>query len=268
MNVSVIVPCYNQGCYLDEALQSVLEQSYTHWECIIVNDGSTDDTEAKAKEWIKKDSRFTYYSKPNGGLPSARNFGIERARGVYILPLDADDHISSNYIGVCVNELESKSAKLVYGKVERFGIQTGEWKLQPYLYTDLMVSNMIHCTAMYRKADWVQVGGYDECMVKGLEDWEFWVHILNKEDKVRKLDSITFYYRIKAASMITSMGKEEDLNIKAYVFNKHAAKYFGVFQHLIHYHKSQNQKWTSLALVLRRALVLLAQNIGLKSEVK
>lgn len=71
--ISVIVPCYNQAQYLDECLQSVLDQTYQNWECIIVNDGSPDNTEEIALRWTKKDSRFRYLKKENEGLSSARN---------------------------------------------------------------------------------------------------------------------------------------------------------------------------------------------------
>ena len=96
--ISVIVPCYNQAQYLDECLQSVLDQTYTDWECIIVNDGSPDHTEEIAKKWVEKDARFRYLFKENGGLSSARNAGIEIAKGEWILPLDADDKIGNQYL--------------------------------------------------------------------------------------------------------------------------------------------------------------------------
>ena len=79
--VSIIVPCYNQAQFLPEALQSVLEQTHTNWECIIVNDGSPDNTEGVAQEWLVKDSRFKYVYKENGGLSSARNAGLDKVVG-------------------------------------------------------------------------------------------------------------------------------------------------------------------------------------------
>lgn len=82
--ISVIVPCYNQAQYLDECLQSVVEQTYPNWECIIVNDGSPDNTEEIALQWTEKDSRFIYIKKENGGLSSARNAGLEIAKGKWI----------------------------------------------------------------------------------------------------------------------------------------------------------------------------------------
>ena len=83
--VSIIVPCYNQAHYLDESLQSLLDQTYTNWECILVNDGSPDATEEIAKQWEARDSRFVYLYKENGGVSSARNLGIATAKADFIL---------------------------------------------------------------------------------------------------------------------------------------------------------------------------------------
>jgi len=94
--ISVIVPCYNQASYLSEALDSVLNQSYINWECIIVNDGSTDDTEGIAQQYTSKDSRFNYLKQVNGGLSNARNSGIAAANGQFIQLLDADDLIEKD----------------------------------------------------------------------------------------------------------------------------------------------------------------------------
>ena len=89
--VSVIVPCYNQGEYLADALESVLYQTFTDWECIIVNDGSSDNTEEVANKFCELDKRFKYISQTNQGVSAARNNGIKASSGTYILPLDGDD---------------------------------------------------------------------------------------------------------------------------------------------------------------------------------
>ncbi len=104
--VSVIVPCYKQAHFLNESLQSVLDQTYPHWECIIVNDGSPDNTDEIARRWIEKDSRFKYLKKENGGLSSARNEGIAISLGEFILPLDADDILDADYLTKAVPVLE------------------------------------------------------------------------------------------------------------------------------------------------------------------
>ena len=96
--VSVVVPCYMQAHFLDETLESVLNQTYSNWECIIVNDGSLDDTKEIAEKWLKTDTRFNYVYKENGGLSSARNLGIKKSNGNYILPLDSDDILHKDYL--------------------------------------------------------------------------------------------------------------------------------------------------------------------------
>lgn len=104
--VSVIIPCYNQVNYLKETVGSVLQQTLTDWECIIVNDGSTDDTEQIANELCKLDRRIKLVNKKNGGLSSARNAGMKNARGVYLQFLDSDDFIMPGKLMAQVNEME------------------------------------------------------------------------------------------------------------------------------------------------------------------
>ena len=93
--VSVIVPCYNQGRFLAEALDSIKSQTYTHWECVIINDGSTDETRAVAQRYVKQETRFRYVEQENRGLPGARNRGLHETSGDYIQFLDSDDVIGS-----------------------------------------------------------------------------------------------------------------------------------------------------------------------------
>ena len=91
--ISVVIPTYNYAHFLGEAIDSILNQSYADWECIIIDDGSTDDTKEKVNEYIKSDPRIKYFFQTNGGLSSARNKGIELAKGNWIQLLDADDTI-------------------------------------------------------------------------------------------------------------------------------------------------------------------------------
>jgi glycosyltransferase involved in cell wall biosynthesis len=220
--VSIIVPCYNQAQYLNEALQSVLYQTYTNWECIIVNDGSSDNTEELAQKWISRDSKFFYLYQENGGLSSARNYGIEKAKGEFILPLDADDKIGCQYVTLAVKSFrEDKSLKIVYCKAEKFGDTEGLWSLAPFSIYDLCLFNMIFCSAVFKKEDWKSVGGYDVNMIYGLEDWEFWIAILKNGGNVKCMDTIGFYYRIRANSMARSINDKERDYTECYVAKKH-----------------------------------------------
>lgn len=114
--ISIIVPCYNQAQYLDECLQSVFNQSYQNWECIIVNDGSTDDTEIKARKWENKDSRFKYIFQENLGVSDARNNGIEYSSGTYIQFLDGDDILQQEKLSYQVSILNiNEKIDIIYG---------------------------------------------------------------------------------------------------------------------------------------------------------
>ncbi len=220
--VSIVIPCYKQSQYLDEVLQSVLDQVYVIWECIIVSDGSPDNTEEVVKGWVAKDSRFKYFYKENGGLSSARNFGIEHAQGEFILPLDADDRIGSSYIDLAIESFyNNDSLKLVYCKAEKFGEEFGEWTLQPFSIYDICRFNMIFCSAVFRKKDWVFAGGYDINLIYGLEDWEFWISILKNGGDVKCLNYVGFYYRIRNNSMARIINIEERKFSQNYIARKH-----------------------------------------------
>ncbi|WMI65825.1 glycosyltransferase family A protein [Aestuariibaculum sp. YM273] len=221
--VSVVVPCYNHAQYLDEALQSVLCQTYNDWECIIVNDGSPDDTEQVANVWLEKDNRFKYVRQDNHGLANARNIGISRAQGEFILPLDADDKISKDYVALALEAFrQNDSLKVVYCKAEKFGAETGLWELKPFSLFNLSQENLIFCTALYRKKDWEAIGGYDENMRYGCEDWEFWIALLKQGGHVKQLEHAGFYYRTQQNSMLKNMSNAHYKYLLDYLSIKHA----------------------------------------------
>lgn len=189
--ISVIVPCYNQAQYLSEALQSVLEQSYTNWECIIVNDGSPDNTHQVAKEWLVKDSRFKYIQKNNGGLSSARNAGIESAMGEFIQFLDCDDIIEIEKFSVQIKIFEKlqnvdvliSGYRYFLNKSKDLRIQ-GDNKFYPEVLIDksdssnevldlmLRKNPFVASAPLYRKNALNKIGKFDESL-PSLEDWDF-----------------------------------------------------------------------------------------------
>lgn len=235
--VSIIVPCYNQAQYLDEALQSVLDQTYTDWECIIVNDGSPDNTEEVAKKWLQLDSRFKYIYQGNAGLSAARNVGISSAKGEFILPLDSDDKIGKDYLRLALGKFrEDSNLKVIYCRADYFGTKSGEWHLEEFSLAKLAVRNVIFCSALFRKDDWARVGGFDIKMIYGFEDWEFWISILKDGGDVHRINEVLFFYRSKNASMITKLKEHNLEEMYDYISIKHAdlfVKIFGSFQYLV-----------------------------------
>lgn len=242
--VSVIVPCFNSARFLPDALQSVIAQTYGNWECIIVNDGSTDDTENVALVWCQADKRFKYVKKPNGGLADARNYGIEHCTGEFVLPLDSDDKIGEKYIEKAVKAfIDDADLCLVYSRARLFGARDEVWALPDYDYKLLLVQPHIFCSALFRKLDYDEAGGYDLNMRHGWEDWEFWINLVGTTaGSVRRLDYVGFYYRQHLNSMMHTLRDsatfyEKRQQTREYVYQKHKEKYhaaFGSYMSVLH----------------------------------
>lgn len=232
--VSIIVPCYQQAHFFKDSLQSVLAQTYSHWECIIVNDGSPDNTATVAAQWCAADSRFRYVEKINGGLSSARNAGIAISNGIYILPLDADDVLHPEYLQHTVPELEQNDEVAIvscYTKFFKDTIANSFYELKPrgdrtiYLH----YVNQLVATSLYRKKCWSEAGGYDETMKKGFEDWEFWLNVTKRGWFYKIIPEFLFYYRKAQQSMLMQTIDSHAEDIKRYIFTKHKELYIEDF---------------------------------------
>ncbi len=220
--VSIIIPCYNYARFISETLQCVLDQSYTNWECIIINDGSIDNTEEIVLQWTKKDQRFIYFSKENSGVSDTRNLGIRNSKGIYILPLDADDKISKTYIEEAVQILDSKNEiTVVYSEAEFFGAQKGKWKLPDFSYDELLSRNIVFCSAIFRKEMFDKTPGYNTNMHAGLEDWDFWLTFMEHGATFYKLPKIHFYYRINENSRNKSINDDNLQSLYKQIYLNH-----------------------------------------------
>ena len=245
--VSVIVPCYNQEAYIAEALDSVLEQTYENWECIVVDDGSTDGSRNIVLEYSKKNPKIVLLEQENSGVCIARNAAVLRSTGKFVLPLDADDLIAPSYIEKAMSAFaETPDAKLVYCRAERFGLQSGLWRLPEYSFERLLWGNMIFCTALFRKSDFEKCGGYNPNMKFGFEDWDFWLSFLSPKDKVIRLDEVLFFYRIKSVSR-TTVAIENNALLKRQIYRNHRELYEPFAENIIDAHNEllrlQNDSW-------------------------
>jgi glycosyltransferase involved in cell wall biosynthesis len=225
VNVSVVVPCFNQGGLLDEAVQSVLAQTYQDFEIIIVNDGSTDgQTTSMLRSYAPPRTRVLHTD--NQGLASARNNGIRQATGRYILPLDADDRIADSYLEKAVALLDANTnAGIVYSQAEYFGERTGRWDLPDYSLPGILLGNMIFASSFFRKADWEQVGGYNPNMKYGLEDYDFWLSLIELGRDVLQIPEPLFLYRQTSASMRNAITGEQLIFLSAQLFRNHLSLY-------------------------------------------
>jgi len=229
--LSIIIPCYNSEATLETTLESVLIQDFQDWEAIIVNDGSTDLTEEIALKWVNQDNRFKYFSKRNEGLGKTRNYGISRAKGSYILPLDSDNQLVRDFVHDAIEVFKkNKEVGVVYGDAEYFGEQTGLWKVEEYNFEKMLVHNYIDACAIYKKSLWQEVEGYDENMpYQGHEDWAFWISFGNINVKFYHLNKITFKYFVSNNSMIRSFTDEMVLLNQDYIVKKHSRLYHDFF---------------------------------------
>jgi len=222
--ISIIIPCYNQGIYIEEALQSILQcEDKSIYEIIIVNDGSTDEiTLNKLKEISAKG--YTMINQANKGLGAARNAGIKAACGKYILPLDCDNKIRPEYIYEGIKLLDKDpSLDVVYSDAEYFGEKTGTWESGEFNLQRLMIENYIDACAIFRKSTWERIGGYDENMpVMGYEDWDLWLRIAFQNGKFAYINRMLFYYRYSSKSMIHTVQKNKLSIIFEYMEKKHS----------------------------------------------
>jgi glycosyltransferase involved in cell wall biosynthesis len=219
--VSVVIPCYNHGAYLPDSIGSVQAQSHPDVEIIVVNDGSTDEqTNAICDNYQKNGVHVI--STTNQGLAAARNNGIEQASGHYIVALDADDRIGPTYLEQAVAAFNAHpQLGIVYSKAWLFGAMDMQWNLPPFSMEQMMLDNIIFCSAVFKKEDWLLVGGYDVKMIYGWEDYDFWLGILSLGREVQQLSDFHFFYRIASNSMVRSKQKWQKVEMFKRIYQKH-----------------------------------------------
>ncbi len=228
--ISIIVPCYNQEKYIIECLDSIRSQTYFNWECIVIDDGSADNTGNLVQNYIVNETRIKYYRQQNSGVSAARNNAIALSKGKYILPLDGDDKIGPSYLEKAVVLMENdEQLSVVYCEAEYFENRSGKWILPDYSFELLLQKNLFFCTALFKRSDFDKIGGYDTHLKVGLEDWEFWISLLSLGGKIYQIKETLFYYRILDNSRNISFNEAQRKDIKKYVYSKHKQLYYKYF---------------------------------------
>ncbi|UBF28441.1 glycosyltransferase [Kovacikia minuta CCNUW1] len=223
--VSVIIPCYNQGHYLDEAVGSILSQTDQSFEVIVINDGSTDEATVHLLQNYQKPHVKIIHTE-NRGPSAARNTGIQQAIGEYILPLDADDLIRPTYLEKGIKILDSNSnVGIVYSQAEFFGARTGVCAMSVYSFPEILQGNLIFNTSFYRKSDWEKVGGYNENMVDGWEDFDFWLSLIELGREVVHIPEPLLLYRQIPNSRNDRLNRDRQVASYVQVFRNHTRLY-------------------------------------------
>ncbi|MBO6087626.1 glycosyltransferase family 2 protein [bacterium] len=195
--VSIIIPCYNQGKFVSDALNSALKQTYKEIEIVIINDGSTDNSSEVIKSFADIYKNIVFLDeKENKGVISVRNKAINMCSGEYILPLDADDTIEPTYVEKAAKILKNNpNIGIVYCKAKMFGSINGYWNLDDFDKSNILYSNCIFATALFRKTDFLKAGMYKDYMRYGCEDYDLWLSFIENGFDVYRIDEVLFNYR-------------------------------------------------------------------------
>ena len=261
--VSVIIPCYNMGDYIEDAVTSVNDlPNSNEIEIIIINDGSDDNDYTKSViEDLKQDNIKTFHQ-PNKGLSYTRNFGIEQTNCEFVILLDADNKLSVPYVEEGLSYLKANpGVGIIYGDLIQFGNVDFKSKPGEFDIVKLLVKNYIDACVLLRKTAWKSINGYDEVMKIGYEDWDLNLRLFFKGWEFKYLKKVCFYYRVKEMSMLTEANKNRE-EIVNYVFSKPQLKHANKLRNIVNNHNEfkdslysiQNRKLIKLALKIERLL--------------
>lgn len=236
--VSVIMPVYNAGKYLAESIQSVIAQSYGNIEIICVDDCSTDNSLAILEMLAQEHMNLKLYAlSTNKGASHARNFAIEHAEGEFILPMDADDLIASEYCELAMEVFKTNpSIAVVYSKCKKFqGTEYWNWELPEYSKERMLLNNCVFATAFFRRSDWKRFGGYDNRLI-ALQDYNFWLFFTENDLQFYRIDQYLFFYRQhsnnKNISALYQASKFKKTTTKLQVWLNHKALYREYFSEM------------------------------------
>jgi len=231
--ISVVIPCYNDGQYLPETIEKVKQQTYPHFEIIVVNDGSTDLLTLEVLNQLSQQN-IKVLHKENGRMSSARNYGVKHASGTLIAALDADDYFHPQFFQKAIAVLEAnEKIAVVTSYMQLFGELKKISKPRGGNEYNFLFSNQCPACAMVRKSCWDAVGGYDEAMKNGYEDWEFYIRITQKGWLVHVIPEVLFFYRQTKKSTHKNDTLPNRKALVEYIVNKHQNWYLEKLKELL-----------------------------------
>jgi len=252
--VSVVIPCFNHGEFLPEAVASVTGIKPDDVEIIVVDDGSTDERTRAEMDKLTAQG-INVIRQENRGLAAARNTGILVSKAEYILPLDADNCLRPAYIEHGIRILDAKpEVGVVYGDAEYVGVRTGRWCIGPFNPDRLLLGNYIDACAVYRRSIWEQNRGYDGTMpVQGFEDWDFWLGAVEHGWEFAYVPEVQFEYRVAKGSMIARNSAFKG-QVEQFIGRKHGLLYREAWLKLEREHASVKATFRNLNRLLKSRL--------------
>lgn len=223
--ISIVIACYNDHEFIEQAVKSALDQTYKNKEIIVVDDGSNSKTKVVLKSLEPKINFLI--TQENKGTSAARNTGIEAATGEYILVLDSDDFFEPQFCEKAINIINEKpNTKLVtcfarwFWNDKNFQVfKPAGGDLKKFLVNSASLGN-----SLFRKTEWKEIGGYDQQMTMGFEDWEFFIRLHRNGGETYVIPEVLFNYRKKNNSR-TTMANEHKFELLEYIYLKHADLY-------------------------------------------
>jgi glycosyltransferase involved in cell wall biosynthesis len=219
--IAIIIPCFNQGRFLLEALKSLSPFDNHNLEVIVVNDGSTDEETIHILQEIST-TGIRVFHKENGGVASARNFGIKSTDAPFFIPLDSDNLLYLPYLLEGLNWMkENPNCAVVYGDARIFGEKEGTWCNHPLKFEEIVFENYIDNCTLIRKSAWEKVGGYDvKSPVPTREDYILWLDFLRQGFEFHHLPEFCFGYRFLNDSKVRRQYRnlQRRLLIQDYIF--------------------------------------------------
>ena len=231
--ISVVIPCYNDGLYLPETIERLSQQTYKNFEIIVVNDGSTDPLTLQVFATLEKTGILVLH-KENGRMASARNYGVKHSKGTMIAALDADDYFHPSFFERAIKLLEEKEdVAVVTSYIQLFGEIRKTAKPRGGNEYNFLFSNQCPACALVRKDSWNAVGGYDEAMKNGYEDWEFYIRITQKGWLIHVIPEKLLFYRQTNKSVHKNDTLTHRAELVNYIINKHKDWYVQKLKELI-----------------------------------
>lgn len=226
--ISVLMPCFNHGAFIAEAVESVLAQTFQDFEIIVVDDGST---EPATRDVLSRlvGPRVTVLTTSNQGLPAARNHAALHAAGEFYCAVDADDKLAPTWFEKAVRVLDERpDVSFVSHWLETFGDERWTWMPERCDLPSLLARNAVNGAALVRRGAFESAGGYDETMREGCEDWDFWLRLVERGFHGIIVPEVLFYYRRRSDSMSRVMLEEQAYRRPLDVLvGKHADAYRG-----------------------------------------
>ena len=222
--ISVVIPCYNGGKFLDLPLGSLAKQTFRDFEIVIIDDGSTDP--ATKEKFKTLDPSIRVVHQENKGLSAARNTGFREAKADIVFALDSDDQLEPTYLEETLRALQSGPPEVGFAFTHIRQVGAAQAIEKRYINAfDVLFKNVTGYSMLMRKSAWQKAGGYDETMRDGYEDWEFNLRLISAGYVGVEIPKPLFIYTVSSQGMLMSHSSQRHAALWRRIRQKHSALY-------------------------------------------